>query len=197
MDTTKKKDNECGTGYSTPQGVENTKRNFDFCEIGYKTNAGLLKLGKNIFQLLLSLDTGFIDEVMRECYPRGWRTHSPRSFVLILFFNELMGKTSKEMLELLSSGNKFLRKDDGTKKGKKTNVIMGTAIGWASRIGVKSVLPSESQISTFKKKVGEGRINYCFNMLAAQVLEKVEADSISEEEAMGIVMKELKQRFAI
>lgn len=109
-----------------------------------KKNGGEIKSWATLFR---TLDTDFINDSMRPCYKREWLDYSPKTIVLILFFAQLFGCKVKDLLA-------FLEKDQFWRR-----VICGS-----------DPVPRPSDISNFKKRVGEERLIYCFQALTGQIM---------------------------
>jgi len=109
-----------------------------------KKNGGKIKSWAMLFR---ALNTDFINDYMRPCYKREWRDYSSKTIVLILFFALLFDCKVKDLLA-------FLRKDRF----------------WQGIICGSDPVPRPSDISNFKRRVGEKRLIYCFQALTGQIM---------------------------
>ncbi|MCK4398661.1 MAG: transposase [Methanophagales archaeon] len=109
-----------------------------------KKNGEKIKSWAMVFR---ALNTDFINDYMRPSYGRKWRDYSPKTFVLVIFFAQLFDCKVNDLLE-------FLRKDQCWRR-----IICGS-----------DPVPRPSDISNFKRRVGEKRLIYCFQVLTGQIM---------------------------
>jgi hypothetical protein len=98
---------------------------------------------------------------------RKWRDYSPKTLVLIIFFAQLFDCKVEDLL-------KFLRKDQCWRR-----IICGS-----------DPVPRPSDISNFKRRVGEKRLIYCFQVLTGQIMRCMDFDGINDSFVLKHFAKE-------
>ncbi len=119
-----------------------------------KKNGGKIKSWARVFR---ALNTDFINDYMRPCYGRKWRDYSPKTFVLVILFAQLFDYKVNDLLD-------FLRKDQCWRR-----IICGS-----------DPVPRPSDISNFKRRVGEKRLIYCFQALTGQIMGCMDFEEIDD-----------------
>jgi len=129
-----------------------------------KKNGGTIRSWAQLFR---ALDADFINDYMRACYKRNWRDYSPRTIVLILFFAGLFDCKVKDLLAFLEK-NQFWRR-----------LICGS-----------DPVPRPSDISNFKKRVGEKRLIHCFQVLTEQIIDRMDFEGVDDDFTLKHFAKE-------
>jgi len=129
-----------------------------------KKKGGKIKSRAMLFR---AVSSDFINDYMKPCYKREWRDYSPKTIVLILFFAGLFDCKVKDLLAFLRK-NKF----------------------WKCIICGSDPVPRPSDISNFKRRVGEKRLIYCFQALTGQIMSCMDFEEIDDNFVLKHFAKE-------